>query len=106
MLQCEECDFWRLLFSKRKLSAQDKTDIQSVIDDIIIYLWHYTAGIDLPEKFLCIYVREHNCFDPVEKLYYSAGFDPICIYCVTEDVEDCNGFYSKCSDKPSIKKRS
>ena len=45
MLQCEECD----LCSKQKLSAQDKTEIQSVIDDI-----SYTCGttlqeLDLPE---------------------------------------------------------
>ena len=53
MLQCEECDLWRLLYSKRRLSAQDKTEIQSVIDDI-----SYTCGatlqeLDLPDKFSC-----------------------------------------------------
>ena len=109
MLQCEECDLWRLLHvysKKRKLSAQDKTEIQSVIDDI-----SYTCGatlqeLDLPDKFSCVYVREHNCFDPIEKLYYSAGFEPICIYCAAEDVEDCNPKCSACSDRPLVKKRS
>ena len=67
MLQGEECDLWRLLYSKRKLSAQDKTEIQSVIDNI-----SYTCGatlqeLDLPDKFSCIHVRQHNCFDPIEK---------------------------------------
>ena len=55
------------------------------------------------------YIREHNCFDPVEKLYYSAGFEPICIYCAAEGVEERDGFYPKCSacsDKPLVKKRS
>ena len=43
--------------------------------------------LDLPDKFSCIHVREHNCLDPVEKLYYSAGYDPICIYYAAEDLE-------------------
>ena len=74
----------------------------------------YTCGatlqeLDLPDKFSCVYVREYNCFDPIEKLYYSAGLEPICIYCAAEDVEDCNDFYPKCSacsDRPLVKKRS
>ena len=69
-----------LLYSKWKLSAQDKAEIKSVNDDT-----SYTCGttlqeLNLPDKILCVYVREHNCFDPVRKLYYSAGFEPICIY--------------------------
>lgn len=85
MLQCEECDLWRLLYSKRKLSIRE-TEIQSFLDDIA-----YTCGatleeLNLPEKFSCIYIREHSCSDTVEKLYYSAGYAPICIYCAEEDV--------------------
>ena len=29
---------------------------------------------------------EHNCYEPVEKLYYSADLEPICIYCSSEDI--------------------
>ena len=109
MLQCEECDLWQLLYSKWKLSVQDKTAIQSLIDDI-----SYTCGgtlqeLELPDKFSCVFVKAHNCFDPLEKLYYSAGFEPICIYFAAEDVEDCDDFYPKCSpcsDRPLVKKRS
>ena len=32
-------------------------------------------------------VRVHNCYDPVENLYYSADLEPICIYCSSEDIE-------------------
>ena len=28
-----------------------------------------------------IFVKDHDCEDPVEKLYYSWGYEPICIYC-------------------------
>lgn len=34
---------------------------------------------------LHVYVKEYSCFWPtIEKLYYSAGFEPICIYCASE----------------------
>ena len=39
--------------------------------------------LDLPDKFDCVYVREDNL-----KLYYSADFDPVCIYCAAEAAED------------------
>ena len=65
---------------------------------------------DLPDKFLCVYVREHNCFEPIEKLYFSAGFEPICIFCAEEDVEDVEDsenypMCSACMDRDPIKKK-
>ena len=109
MLQCEECDLWRLLYSKRKLSVQEKTQLQAYIDDIT-----YTCGatlqeLDLPESFSCVFVREHNCFEPIEKLYYSANLEPICIYCAAEVQEECSDVYPMCdtcsSEKEHIRKR-
>ena len=29
-----------------------------------------------------------QCYDPVEPLHYAAGFDPICVYCASEEVQD------------------
>ena len=32
-----------------------------------------------------------SCYEPAEKLYYSAGYDPICIHCAEEvTVQDAN----------------
>lgn len=50
MLQCEECDLWRLLYSKRKLSIRE-TEIQSFLDDIA-----YTCGATL------IFLRSSRAF--------------------------------------------
>lgn len=74
----------------------------------------YTCGatfedITMPED-VCI--RFHRCFDPVEKLYYSSGFqEPICIYCsktlLDVDVSTISNVYPRCTDcvdKPPIKK--
>ena len=69
---------------------------------------YYTCGsslqdIELPEPFKEVYVRNISCYEPIEKLYYSAGYDPICIYCAEEvTVQDANAeFFSQCS-KPKI----
>ena len=28
-----------------------------------------------------VYTRPLNCYEPFEKVYYSAGYNPICVYC-------------------------
>lgn len=70
VLQCEECDHWRLLYSKRKLSVRDKTEVQSFLNDITYTCGGALQDLALPEKFPCMYVREYSCLDLIEKLYY------------------------------------
>lgn len=31
-----------------------------------------------------VYTRELSCEEPIEKLYYSATYSPICVYCAEE----------------------
>ena len=67
--------------------------------------------IDLPDNLISVVVCLHNCYDPVEKLYYSADLEPICIYCSSEDIETPvqEGHYPQCReclDKPQISKRT
>lgn len=40
LLQCEECDMWRLLFSKYKLYYQEKQQLEQLLDDVA-----YTCGV-------------------------------------------------------------
>ena len=56
---------------------------------------HYkTLGFQSP--FYEVYVCNINCYDPIQKLYYSAGYASICIYCA-EEVADANSeFYCQC----------
>ena len=49
VIQCEECQLWHLLFSKRKLNSQNIAELEKVIEDI-----SYTCGasfedIQLPD---------------------------------------------------------
>ena len=62
----------------------------------------------LPENFENVDVRDHDCFDPIEILYYSAKNDPICIYCGEEQPFTIDGQYPQCTnceDKPPVFKR-
>ncbi len=93
------------------MSVRDRAELQAILDDIA-----YTCGatletLELPDKFSCVAIREHRCFDPIERLYYAADFEPICIYCaaVTEDQQDLTRYpmCSEClSDKEPICKRN
>ena len=81
VIQCKECEMWRLLLSKRKLSPQSFKKLEKIIEDM-----SYTCGatfedITMPEGLESVCIKVHNWYDPIEKLYYLCGFEPICIYC-------------------------
>jgi len=107
MLQCEECNMWRLIYSKHKLSRSQRTQLQQVLGD-----YTYTCGAKLVElnlgnSFKEVEVWDHLCGDPAEKLYYSAGFEPICVYCARDQPFTCADQYPQCPDCshcPAVKK--
>ena len=108
MLQCAECDMWRLIFSKYKLKKEEREQLQ-----ILLQNFTYTCGsslkeLDLPTVYQYVDVRDHDCFEPIEVLYYSANNDPICIYCAKEQPYVEENKYPQChlcADKPAIRKR-
>ena len=106
VIQCEECSMWRLIFSKTKLSPQGKSDLAKLLEDI-----SYTCGVSFDEislsdslKSICI--KSHNCYDNIEKLYYSTGLEPICIHCGAVCSDDDIFYYPQCSNckKPKVLK--
>ena len=45
----------------------------------------YTCGflfddIQLPHG-VNVHVKDHDCADPIERIYYSCHFEPMCIHC-------------------------
>ena len=111
MVQCDECSMWRLLFSKHKLSAAERATLQVVLEDI-----SYTCGasldeLDLPDRLSTVVIRNHQCGDAIERLYYSAGYEDICIYCATtsnlvQSLQDSYPICSSCHDTHQpVKKR-
>lgn len=97
-----ECNKWRLLFSKRKLQPQERRDLRLLLDDASYTCGAKFSDLNLPDKLECVQVREHQCIDLIEKLYYTAyPLDLLCIHCgsvenIIEHNED--GAYPFCSD--------
>lgn len=87
LVQCEECDKWRLLFCKHKLNVE-VFRLENVVDEV-----SYSCGVTFHDLVLTdclanVSVMDHICQDPIEKLYYFCGFEPISIHCASESVED------------------
>ena len=109
MVQCEECEMWRLVYSKYKLNKSEKSSLQSVFEDFTYTCGASLSDLDLSGRLQDVVVRDLRCYDPLEKLYYSLNHDPICIYCCSErslhSPESCYPQCTDCNDKPNIKKR-
>ena len=100
LLQCEEGEKWRLLFCKHKLNVQEASDLQKILDDVSYTCGTISEDFDLPGCLTNVFVKDHSCADSIEKLYYSCGFEPICVHCASEDVEDSIGleFLPQCQN--------
>ena len=85
VIQCEECDRWRVVYSKKKLSVDLRTTLQSVLEDVSYSCGASLEDIEFPASLAAysITIRDHHCGDTIERLYYAAGYESICIYCGT-----------------------
>ena len=108
MLMCDECGMWRLVYSTRKLKAVEIRKLNATLDGL-----SFSCGADLQEAGLppeldgVVYVKKMYCNEPIERLYYSANFDDICVYCAGDvpPWSSTQEFYPQCedcADKPPI----
>ena len=108
MLQCEECDVRRLLYSQKKLTYRERTQLEEALSDFTFTCGAPLQDLDLPGKLADVYVQDIVCGEPVEKLYYSAKYPPICLQCATPvDPNTESDHYPQCTDcsgRPHIKK--
>lgn len=108
MMQCDECMMWRLIYSKYKLKNNQKIKLQRILDDFVYTCGSKLSELGLSEEFKDVEVREHLCGQPIEKLYYSANLDPICVYCAKEypyTSEDTYPQCTDCSEKPPVSRK-
>ena len=105
MVHCAECEMWRLVFSCYKLDSNNRKELQLILNDNEYSCGASLADLYLPEIYKDVEIRAHNCYDPIERLYYSAKFAPICIYCAADHSFTVENGYPQCtndSDTPSI----
>jgi hypothetical protein len=107
LVQCGECDKWRVIYSKSKLSSEDEEELTRFLDGI-----QYTCGDTLYNlasstniqdsnstndsmKRLFSIVKVNNaltCNSPIEVSYYSSGLfkEVLCFNCGVECEEHIN----------------
>ena len=109
MIQCEKCCTRHLLYSPRKLSSTAKQELVAILDN-----YTFTCGASLNDLELSGSLSEDcvcdiQCYDPLEKLYYLMNYDPIYIYCCSEEnlvsVQGCYPQCPNCKHKEPVKKR-
>ena len=108
MIQCEECGMWRLLYSLRKLSSTARQNLVTILDDFTFTCGATVSDLELSDSLSDVCVRDVQCYDPLEKLYYSMNYEPICIHCCSEDnlvsVQGCYPQCENCKHKEPVKK--
>lgn len=108
MVQCSECNLWRLIFSKERLSGEQRNELSKILEQYMYSCGASLQELDLPQGFENVEIRDHDCYDPIEVLYYSAKFEPICVYCAEPQPYTCENKYPQCNlcaEKPSTTKR-
>ena len=70
-----------IALQQEKLKAEDRRLLALKLDDLAFSCGASLQDLDFPAPLNEVFVRSVNCFNPIEKLYYSAGYEPICLYC-------------------------
>ena len=78
---------WRLIYSK-KLTVQAKKELERTLSSFDFSCGSSTTDLDLSDELADVHFMDLRCEDPVEKLYYSLGYEQICIYGSSEDDVD------------------
>lgn len=117
VIQCHECERWRLIYSKNALNFREKAELGGILEQI-----QYSCGSGLQEiehddhsVLRKLFTRMNlTCSSPMEIPYYSSNeHEPLCFHCGCEDIvkddmmEDKYPICHQCIDekKPLISKR-
>ena len=100
---------WRLLYSSQKLSSIARQELATILDGYTFSCGASLHDLELPSTPSQVCVRDLQCYDPVEKLYCSMNYDPICVHCCSEDdlvsAQGCYPQCAQCKHKVPVKKR-
>lgn len=105
MIQCEECEMWRLVYGKYKLTTAERAMLNQALEDFTFTCGAVLSDLQLEGERLDgehVFVKGLRCYEPLEKLYYSVGTcEPICVYCCSsENITPKQDSYPQCKDCP------
>ncbi len=78
-----------------KLTVQERSLLQNTLEDISYSFGATLEELDIQERLERVCIKAHTCNDPMEKLYYSCGYEPVCYNCGVL-LEDNVDFYPQC----------
>ena len=89
----------------------EKQAMERVLDGLSFSCGSELQDADIPPDLKdVVYVKKLQCTEPVEKLYYSANLQDICIHCSEEmpESEESQEYYPQCSNcsKPRIPRKN
>lgn len=80
MIQCEG-EMRRLVYSKCKLTAIERLQLDDALSDYTYTCGATLSDLDLDGRLDDVCIRDVQCYALLEKLYFSLNKDPLCIYC-------------------------
>ena len=95
--------------SPRRLSSAARQQLATTLESLTFTCSASLLDLELPAYLSNVCVRDLQCYDQVEKLYYSMNYDPICIHCSSEDnLQTAEGYYPQyreCNEKERVPKQ-
>ena len=107
MIECDECGMWQLVYSTHKLIATQRKSLEKALDGLSFSCGAPLQELELSAELKMVFVRDLQCHNPIEFLYYSAKYEPICFYC-SQPASDSKEFYpqcGQCKDKPNVSRK-
>ena len=107
VIMCTECQKPRLVYAQKKVSPPVATKFKRLISDLLFICGSSIEELIGPDHFRELFIRQnHHCIDPVEELYYSAGYTSCCIHCSTKrKLTTGSNEYPMCSDCRRLNKK-
>lgn len=65
------------------LSSLTRRKLTAALDDVSFSCGAQLQDIELPGHLVEVY-RKIACEEPIERLYYSAKYAPVCVYCAAD----------------------
>ncbi|XP_071947398.1 uncharacterized protein [Antedon mediterranea] len=101
IIQCEECEKWRCLYAKKKLTKKTRQALELLMETALYSCGATLTTIEMPDDdpLKKVYVRENlTCNTLIEFTFYSAGYEDVCIHCGTlDELQLVDEYYPQCS---------
>lgn len=99
------------IVSRKLPRKRERENLEEGLADVSFTRGAPLQDLQLPGRLANVYVRDISCEEPIERLYYTAKYPLICVYCANpldtnSNYPDSDGCFPQCGgckDRPNIK---